>query len=149
MIGSLDQSEGGTTTMSRSRTAHAVSGWPAIARLLLASCAALALLIGGLVQGAAVRAQDASPTPVECDAPELPPGTPTPQMEGSPAALEGSPVAVSEEGAEAKPEAGTPADEATAAEINAAVENYVACFNSGDPAKYVALETEYYWQENY
>src|SRR5215216_344535 len=135
--------------MSRSRRGHGESSWPALARLLLASCAAVALLIGGLVQSAAVRAQDASPTPVECDAPELPPGTPTPQMEGSPAALEGSPVAVSEETAEATPEAGTPADEATAAEIAAAVENYVACFDSGDPAKYVALETENYWEENY
>jgi len=126
-----------------------VRGPVVVARVLAVGIAVLALLAGGFVQSAAVRAQDASPTPVECDAPELPPGTPTPQMEGSPAALEGSPVAVSEETAEATPEAGTPADEATAAEITAAVENYVACFDSGDPAKYVALETENYWEENY
>src|SRR5215217_9470028 len=132
--------------MSRRPRQRGVRGPVVVARVLAVGIAVLALLAGGFVQSAAVRAQDASPTPVECDAPELPPGTPTPQMEGSPAALEGSPVAVSEETAEATPEAGTPADEATAAEIAAAVENYVACFDSGDPAKYVALETENYWE---
>jgi len=109
--------------------------------LLLASCAAVALLIGGLVQGAPVRAQEASPTPVECDAPELPPGTPTPQMEGSPAALEASPVAVSEETAEATPEPGTPADEATTEAATAGVLNIVTCLNTSNYTAAAALFT--------
>lgn len=133
--------------MSRSRRAHAVSRWTVLARLLVAGCAALALVGGGFLQSAPVRAQEASPTAAaECDAPELPPGTPTPQEEGSP-------VAEMERAAapEASPEAvtGTPADEATAEAITGAVENYAACYNTGDPAKAVALETEVYLLANY
>src|SRR5262245_25097830 len=122
--------------MSRSRTGHAVSGWTAFARLLLAGCAAVALLIGGLIQGAAVRAQEASPTPVECDAPELPPGTPTPQMEGSPVA---EPEGAAE--AEATPEPGTPADEATTATATAAALNLVTCLNTSNYTAVAALFT--------
>jgi uncharacterized cupredoxin-like copper-binding protein len=140
--------------MSKSRRAQAVSRWAALARLLAAGCAALALVVGGFVQNATVRAQEASPTATVCVAPELPPGTPTPQMEGSPEAMGGmemgTPPAVAEPpGAEASPEPGTPADEATAAAIEATIANYVACFNSGDPANYIALETENYWVNNY
>jgi uncharacterized cupredoxin-like copper-binding protein len=114
-------------------------------RTLAVGCAVLALLAGGFIRGAAVRAQEASPVATECDAPTLPPGTPTPQMEGSPVAQ----PAVAEEEAAATPEAGTPADEATAAAITAAVDNYAACYNTGDPAKYVALWTEYNMMEQY
>ena len=47
---------------------------------MLAVAAAL-LAVGG--SGiATVTAQDASPTPVECVSPGLPPGTPTPMEEG-------------------------------------------------------------------
>jgi hypothetical protein len=113
--------------------------------MLVVGCAVLALLAGGFVQGAAVRAQDASPTPVECVAPELPPGTPTP-MEGSPVAAPGETGETAP--AAATPVAGTPADEATAAAITEAVENYAACFNSS-PAEAIALSTENYLLANY
>lgn len=140
--------------MSKSRRAHADSRWAALARLLAAGCAALALVLGAFVQSATVRAQEASPTATECVAPELPPGTPTPRMEGSPEAMGGmemgTPPAVAEPpAAEASPEPGTPADEATAASITEAVENYVACYNTGDLSKSIALETENYWMRNY
>ncbi len=133
--------------MSRSRRTHAVSRWAAFARMLVAGFAALALVLGGFVQSATVRAQEASPTATECVGPDLPPGTPTPQMEGSPEAMGEMPMGTppAEPEAEASPEPGTPADEATAAAIEATIDNYVACFNSGDPAKYIALETENYW----
>jgi hypothetical protein len=64
---------------------------------------------------------------------------------GTPAAEEeamGTPAAVAEE---EEVVTGTAADEATAATIFAAVENYAACYNegqaSGDPGLYVALES--------
>ncbi|HEY7030043.1 MAG TPA: hypothetical protein VH482_01885 [Thermomicrobiales bacterium] len=128
--------------MSRRPSQPGVHDGVSATRWLAVACAVLALLAGGFVQGAAVRAQDASPVPspvaAECDAPTLPPGTPTPQMQGSPVAA----PAGAEEEAAATPEAGTPADEATAAAITAAVENYAACYNTGDPTKYDALKTE-------
>jgi uncharacterized cupredoxin-like copper-binding protein len=139
--------------MSESQRRQKLSELPALRRLLAASGVALALVVG---QGGAISAQDATPSPVatECVAPELPPGTPTPMLEGSPEAMpemegiEGTPPAVATPEAEAA-EAGTPADEATTAEITAAVENYIACTNSGDPAKFVALETANYLMSNY
>ncbi|MEA2586286.1 MAG: hypothetical protein QOF33_4371 [Thermomicrobiales bacterium] len=134
--------------MSRRPSRHGVYGSVPAARWLAVAIAVLALLAGGFVQSATVRAQDgtpdASPIAAECDAPDLPPGTPTPQMDGSP---EAEPEGTDED--EATPEAGTPADEATAAAITEAVENYLACFNTGDPADYIALETENYWLNEY
>jgi uncharacterized cupredoxin-like copper-binding protein len=114
-----------------------VHGGVTAIRWLAVACAVFALLAGAFVRGAPARAQDASPVATECDAPTLPPGTPTPQMEGSPIA---EPAGAEE--AAASPEAGTPADEATAAEIEAAIRNYAACYNTGDPTKYDALKTE-------
>lgn len=96
-----------------------------------------------------LAAQDASPeaSPMggECVAPEIPPGTPTPMDEmdmGEPAA---SPEA--EEALDASPEVdegammpppmpepitgGEPADDATAAEVEAAVRNLESCIMSG------------------
>ncbi len=97
----------------------------------------------------------------ECVSPGLPDGTPTP-MEDMDGMDMGSPEA---EGDMASPEAmdmepmelpeppvvpvGEPADEETAAAIDAALSNYAACLSEGwstnDPALYVALETENFW----
>jgi uncharacterized cupredoxin-like copper-binding protein len=69
--------------------------------------------------------------------------------------MEGSPEAMPEMEMEATPAAeptapeGTPADEATAAEIMATVDNYVACYQSGDFAKVHALETANYLMSSY
>lgn len=99
-------------------------------------------------------AQEASPTGAECVAPALPPGSPTPPEEqgppaGSPAGDEhevmemGTPeagAAENEPPAAAPFPAGTPADEPTAAEVIAGVENIVAC-NNGNAEGLVALFT--------
>lgn len=105
-----------------------------------------------------VTAQDASPVAspdaVACVSPGLPPGTPTPMDEmgsmemGTPVGETeemGTPMAVEEAEEDVT---GTPADDATAATIIAAVENYVACYNegqaTGDPSLYVGLESNNY-----
>jgi uncharacterized cupredoxin-like copper-binding protein len=129
--------------MSRSRRRHEAFGLPALARLLVAVCAAMTLLIGGVGQSMAVFAQDgtpeASPPAGPCDAPALPPGTPTPQMQGSPVA---APAGTEEaEAPAASPEAGTPADEATTKAAVAAVENLVNCLNGGNYEGVAALFT--------
>ena len=120
------------------------------ARWKLVLCGAAALLAVGMSSQGAVIAQDASPVAAECDAPELPPGTPTPMEEASPAAMEGMDMATpmaeaTEEATEEAPaevDSGTPAegDEATA--ITAAVENIVGCVNGGDYQGAAALMTE-------
>lgn len=138
--------------MSESQQRHGLSELPAARRVIAAAGVAFALVIG---QGGSISAQDASPTPIECVAPALPPGTPTPMEEGSPEAMpamepEGTPPAA-EGTPSAEPTApvGTPADDATAAEITAAIENYAACTNTGDFAKIHALETANYLMTNY
>jgi hypothetical protein len=98
--------------------------------------ALIAVLTVGAGRIASVNAQDASPVPGDCVAPDFPPGTPTADEGASPSVPE-------EEAPEAaSPVAGTAADEATAADIQAAVENYVACYNTLDPANFVPLSTE-------
>src|SRR5688572_20113874 len=82
-----------------------------------------------------MSAQDASPVAGECVAPEVPSGTPS-------AARGAAPV-----GEEAGPEmatrmAGTPADDETAAAVEAAVLNYVNCYNTLDATNFVPLSTE-------
>jgi len=62
-------------------------------------------------------------------------------MEGSPEAMGEMAGMEATPAAEAAAEPGTPADEATATEITGAVENYAACYNTGDPTKYIALRT--------
>ncbi len=116
----------------------------AVVRLLALSCAVLALLAGGFAQRATVSAQDASPVAAgPCVAPELPPGTPTPEEDMGGMDM-GSPVAepAVEPEAEASPEAGTPADEATAAAAAEAAQNIANCLNSGNYTGTVALFTE-------
>jgi hypothetical protein len=115
-----------------------------------------------------VTAQDASPAAssmaANCEAPELPPGTPTPmeQMvpEGTPAGdmtgrEMGTPEAVEEAEAiaeiaeQATPEttaaqAGESADEATAARVIAAAENLITCLSTGNYLGFAALSTPNY-----
>jgi uncharacterized cupredoxin-like copper-binding protein len=135
------------------------------------ACLMAFALIG--MSGFAADAQEAtpaaggSPMAAECVSPGLPPGTPTPMDEGmegmdmaSPEAMEGMDMASPEAGASpdagASPEAmpvpeappvpeGEPADEATAAAIESALTNYIACLNegaaTGDPGLYVGIES--------
>jgi plastocyanin len=115
-----------------------------------------------------VAAQDASPaaSPMTaiCEAPGLPPGTPTPMEEIAPegtpagdmASLEmGTPEAVEEVEAiaemaeQATPEMAAPlegemADEATAERVIAAAENLITCLSSGDYLGFAALSTPNY-----
>ncbi|MEA2523829.1 MAG: hypothetical protein QOF73_1056 [Thermomicrobiales bacterium] len=138
--------------MSRSQRRRTISSWAVLTRLLVAGCATLTLLVGGFFQNATVRAQDGSPVAAECDAPDLPPGTPTPQMDGSPEAETDASPAAEPAGAEedeATPEGGAPADEATTQEAVAAVENLVNCLNSGDYEGVVALFTENFLQSEF
>jgi hypothetical protein len=96
-----------------------------------------------------LAAQDASPAATamdgECVAPEIPPGTPTPMEEMD----MGGPMA-SPEGDEGEmmmppmPEpltGGDPADDATAAEVEAAVHNIINCTNAGMFTEAAALMT--------
>ena len=132
-------------------------------RQLLAGFALVVGLIGASVT--AVAAQDASPAAspmtATCEAPELPPGTPTPMeemvAEGTPAGdmagMEmGTPEAVeaiAEIAEQATPEMaatqdGEPADEATAERVIAAAENLIACLSAGDYLGFAALSTPNY-----
>jgi hypothetical protein len=101
-------------------------------------------LIGSSV--AVTSAQEASPSPTgTCDAPALPPGTPTPHEatpEGGMAGM-ATPEMAASPAVEATPAelAGTPADEATAAEVIAAAQNIVNCLESGNLEAAVALMT--------
>jgi hypothetical protein len=112
---------------------------------LIAAFAAMPLL-----GSAPAAAQDATPV-VECTAPELPPGTPTPMEE------EGSPVAESElaspeaevaaEAAEAEAQEEPPTNiegpvsETILADAEAGLQNILACVASGDYLKLAALMT--------
>ena len=132
-------------------------------RLIVVVVAMLAVVAGG-VRG--VAAQDATPTgsPMAgpCEAPALPPGTPTPMEEeaspvASPDAMAGmemgTPEAVeqAEQGAEAaevaSPEApmtetpGTPATGGDGDRILAGAQNVVNCLSGGTPEQVVALMT--------
>ncbi|MBA3450005.1 MAG: hypothetical protein H0T18_02195 [Chloroflexia bacterium] len=103
-----------------------------------------------LVAPVTVLAQDASPaaSPMAgpCDAPELPPGTPTPMDEATPAAaMEATPVEDEAPVVEEAP-AGTPVDAAAAGEAEAAVENLFNCLNSGDFLAAGALMTDNFIQ---
>lgn len=104
-----------------------------------------------LVAPAAVLAQDASPaaSPMAgpCDAPELPPGTPTPMEEGTPAAAEEEePAAEEEQAASEESPAGAPADPTAAGEAEAALENLFNCINGGDYLAVAALVTNNFLQ---
>ena len=106
-------------------------------------------IVGVAPRGALAHNQEGTPA-AECDAPELPPGTPTP-MEEEPDATpadgdaEGGDEA-EEEGEEpfelATPEGAAAADEADAATATAAMEGIIACVASGDYQALGALMTE-------
>jgi len=124
---------------------------------VLAVLAALFLVMGFTANTRTVRAQDASataeasPASAKCDAPALPPGTPTPQDQGSPTADEmatmASPAATAGATGEASAEAteevynGTAAEGSDADAIVAAAENLVACASAGNYEGFVALMT--------
>jgi uncharacterized cupredoxin-like copper-binding protein len=123
--------------------------WKALA------CAVAAFMAVGLSSTITVRAQDATPaaTPAAaCDAPDLPPGTPTPMDQASPEAMDmsnmASPVAEATDEADAEV-AGQPAEGAEADEIVAAANNLIACVNGGDYEGAVALMTENFLQEEF
>ena len=109
----------------------------------------LALTVFALVALAlptAARAQDATPAaggdvpaPEECTIEPISVdhltqllGTPVPEVVATPAASP-TPFAMPE---------GTPADEATVAEITAAVRQFIACLNAGDLPRVLALYTD-------
>jgi plastocyanin len=101
------------------------------------------LSIGAPVAG---LAQEASPVSAACEAPALPPGTPTPMEEiGSPQAAPVEEGAVAAEASEAAVElAGTPADDATSGQAIGAVENLIGCLSSGNALGFAALVTPNY-----
>jgi hypothetical protein len=128
--------------MSRHRRDHASHDLAMIVRGLAIGLALLALAGVSITHAAVASAQE---TATECVAPEPPPGTPTPMEERTPEAM----AEMEHEVEEATPVAGTPADEATAAQVQAAVQNYAACYNTGDPTKWVPLLTENYLVATY
>jgi uncharacterized cupredoxin-like copper-binding protein len=125
--------------MVRRSRERAGQGPAAVQRLVTIGCAVLAMLAIGFGRTAAVTAQDASPVPVECKAPKLPPGTPTAPINGSPAAE--TPAGEETTEPAASPVVGTPADEETTAAAAAAVQNIANCINSGDLEGAAALFT--------
>lgn len=110
--------------------------------------AAAALLAAGVAGAGSVSAQDATPSAVECVAPDLPPGGPTPEEEmmASPEAGDmgdmdmASPEAAAEE--EAAPEmVGTAAEGETADAILGAATDAFNCVAAGDFEGLAALMT--------
>ncbi|MDQ3412101.1 MAG: hypothetical protein M3509_08265 [Chloroflexota bacterium] len=114
-------------------------------RIVSRCLVALALLLVIASGASAALAQDATPIAGTCDAPELPPGTPTPMEDmemGGPPADDATPTGgdatptgddAGPPMAEASPmPEGTPADAATAERVTAAIANPIACYNAGD-----------------
>ncbi len=102
-----------------------------------------------MVWAAPVAAQEATPSPVACTAPALPPGTPT-AMDVALASPEAA--AMPAEPPPATPieaPAGEPADAATSERVIAAVENLVGCLGSGDALGFAALVTPNYLMTEY
>jgi hypothetical protein len=120
-----------------------------ISRSLVVAFALLLTMGVTLGRTGIASAQDATPAAGECDAPALPPGTPTPMEEASPEGEDmagmdhGTPAVEDAEAApaeEAAP-AGTPADDATTAEVQAGAQNIINCFASGNVESVAALLT--------
>ena len=114
--------------------------------LLLLPILILAVVLNLRFAGA--LAQDASPAAGECVAPELPPGTPTPQEDLSAfeEAEEAEDIAQEEAGTLTATPAddGTAADTATAETAIAAMENLVNCLNARDYLAAAALTTPFF-----
>lgn len=118
----------------------------------------VSFLMAVTLLGPVATAQEASPSAAVCDAPDLPPGTPTPMEEigskGTPtdvmADMEmSSPEALAEIAEVASPVLepmveGTPADQITTDRVTAAVENIIGCLNAGDGLGFAALITSNY-----
>jgi uncharacterized cupredoxin-like copper-binding protein len=127
-----------------------------VGRSLIVVVALLATMSVGVGRAGIAAAQEASPSPTgTCEAPALPPGTPSPQEQmATPEAPEASPAAVETEAAGeatavATEEAaqGTPADESTTATAAAGAQNIVNCINGGNLEGAVALMTTNFIQE--
>ena len=121
-------------------------------RLVVLLSMLLALNVGLVTTGGAL-AQEASPAAGPCDAPKLPPGTPSAMPEGTPAAADGieamaTPAAEAAPAEETEPTqlAGTPISGAEAEEAGAAVENLANCINAGDYLAVAALLTDNFIQ---
>lgn len=127
-------------------------------RIMLPLAVLLALIGSPLL----LAAQDASPSATTCEAPDLPPGTPTPMKdlmsEATPADdMAGmdmaSPAADAPPGETLEipsgPISGEPADEETTARVTAAVANLVACLDAGDGLGFAALVTPAYLQSSF
>ena len=111
---------------------------------------ALALLISLAVPAAAqTGTPEASPAAMACDAPALPPGTPTAMEDmamggmdmGTPegdATPEGQDAGMMPPASPTVPD-GTSADEETSARVIAAIENVINCYNSGNLLGVAAL----------
>lgn len=138
-----------TDTSSFRRQGFARTG-AGVKRGLGAALIALALAGGLPLAGVA---QEASPAAADCEAPALPPGTPT-SMEAlaSPPADDGSmdmgatPESAPEDAGEP---VGSPADAETAAGLTAAVENLIGCLSAGDALGFAALVTPNYLMTEY
>jgi plastocyanin len=100
---------------------------------------------------AAGRAQEASPVSAACDAPPLPPGTPTTMEEmGSPeVGTSGEGTAAAEAPAATVEPAGTPAEKATTERTISAAENLIGCLSSADALGFAALVTPNYLLTEY
>ncbi len=108
-------------------------------------CMALAVLLA-VGMPVAASAQSASPVSAECDAPPLPPGTPTTLEEmASPAAAPSSAAtpATSVSTPAVEP-AGTPADAAATERVTSAAENLIGCLSTGNALGFAALVTPTY-----
>jgi len=129
-------------------------------RSLIVFVALLATMTLGLSRVGIASAQDAtpaaSPAAGPCDAPALPPGTPSPQEAtpaASPEANMASPAAAETQAAgeatavvvEQQAQA-TPADDATTAEATAAATNLANCVNGGNIEGGVALMTTHFME---
>ncbi len=116
--------------------------------VFIALLATMSFSVGRVGSAAAQDATPmASPAAGPCDAPALPPGTPTPQ-EATPAMDMASPAAAETEAAGEATAAvveeaaqATPADDATATEAAAAATNLANCINGGNFEGAVALMT--------
>lgn len=111
----------------------------------------LCVLTFGPLAGTIAAAQDATPemmTAGPCEAPELPPGTPTPmEAMASPAAMDemeamASPEAATEEMTPPEAPAGTPISGAEADAAATGLENFINCLNAGEYLAAAALTTD-------
>ncbi len=99
----------------------------------------------------AAHAQEASPVSAACEAPALPPGTPT-ALDAMASPEAGAPSEASPEIGDPVPAAepaGTAADAATDDRVTSAAANIVGCLSSGDALGFAALVTPNYLMTEY